>query len=153
MSDSLPHSARTNITMWLQKEIHLKPRARGFHLITGELLRELPELRDFRIGMMNVFIMHTSASLTLNENADPTVRQDFESFFNHAVPEDEPYYRHQDEGPDDLPAHIKSSILGYSLNIPITDGRPALGTWQGIYLCEHRNHGGSRRIVVTMQGE
>ncbi|MFA6970688.1 MAG: secondary thiamine-phosphate synthase enzyme YjbQ [Gallionella sp.] len=102
---------------------------------------------------MNVFIMHTSASLTLNENADPTVRQDFESYFNRAVPEDEPYYRHRDEGPDDLPAHIKSSMLGCSLNIPVTDGRPRLGTWQGLYLCEHRNHGGSRRVVVTLHGE
>ncbi len=139
--------------MWLQKEINLKSRSRGFHLITDELLRELPELRDFKIGMMNVFIMHTSASLTINENADPTVRQDFESYFNHAVPEDEPYYRHQDEGADDMPAHLKSSLLGSSLNIPITDGRPRLGTWQGIYLCEHRNHGGRRRIMVTIQGE
>jgi len=139
--------------MWKQKEIHLKPKSRGFHLITDELLRELPELRDLRIGMINVFIMHTSASLTINENADPTVREDFESYFNHAVPEDEPYYVHQDEGPDDLPAHLKSSILGSSLMIPITDGRPRLGVWQGIYLCEHRNHGGSRRLVVTIQGE
>lgn len=103
--------------------------------------------------MMNVFIMHTSASLTINENADPTVRQDFESWFNHAVREDESYYLHQDEGPDDLPAHLKASLLGCSLNIPISNGRLALGTWQGIYLCEHRNHGGSRRIVVTVQGE
>ena len=139
--------------MWLQKEISLKPRARGFHLITGELLRELPELGNFRVGIMNIFILHTSASLTLNENADPTVRQDFESFFNRAVPENEPYYRHQDEGSDDLPAHLKASLLGSSLNIPLADGRPRLGTWQGIYLCEHRNHGGSRRIVVTLQGE
>lgn len=139
--------------MWLQKEISLKPRSRGFHLITDELLRELPGLRDFKVGMMNVFILHTSASLTLNENADPTVRQDFENFFNRAVPESEPYYRHQDEGSDDLPAHIKSSLLGNSLNIPISDGQLRLGTWQGIYLCEHRNHGGSRRIVVTVQGE
>ena len=139
--------------MWLQKEIQLKARSRGFHLITEELLYALPELRNFKIGMMNVFIMHTSASLTLNENADPTVRQDFESYFNRAVPEDEAYYRHQDEGSDDLPAHIKSSLLGNSLNIPVTDGRPKLGTWQGIYLCEHRNHGGSRRIIVTVQGE
>lgn len=138
--------------MWLQKEICLSAKPRGFHLITGELLRELPELRDFRIGMMNLFILHTSASLTINENADPTVRQDFESYFKRAVPEDQPYYRHQDEGPDDLPAHIKSSLLGSSLNIPVTDGRPTLGTWQGIYLCEHRNHGGSRRIVVTLHG-
>lgn len=139
--------------MWLQKEIRLKPRARGFHLVTDELLRELPELRDFRIGMMNVFIMHTSASLTINENADPTVRQDFESWFNHAVREDEPYYLHRDEGADDLPAHIKAALLGCSLNIPVSNGRPALGTWQGIYLCEHRNHGGGRRIMVTVQGE
>lgn len=139
--------------MWLQKEIRLTPRARGFHLITNEILRELPELRNVRIGMMNVFIMHTSASLTLNENADPSVRQDFESWFNHAVPENAPYYRHQDEGPDDMPAHLKASILGSSLNIPVTDGRPRLGTWQGIYLCEHRDHGGSRHVVVTVQGE
>lgn len=139
--------------MWLQKEIRLKPRARGFHLITDELLRELPELRDFHVGMMNVFIMHTSASLSINENADPTVRQDFESWFNHAVREDEPYYLHQDEGSDDLPAHIKASLLGCSLNIPVSNGQPRLGVWQGIYLCEHRNHGGSRRIVVTVQGE
>lgn len=139
--------------MWIQKEISLNARPRGFHLITEELLRELPELRQFKIGMMNVFILHTSASLTLNENADPTVREDFESWFNHAVSEDEPYYLHQDEGPDDLPAHIKSSLLGASLNIPIGNGRPRLGTWQGIYLCEHRNYGGNRRIVVTLQGE
>lgn len=139
--------------MWIQKEIQLKARTRGFHLITEELLRELPELRDFKVGMMNIFIMHTSASLTINENADPTVRQDFESYFNHAVPEGEPYYIHQDEGPDDLPAHLKSSLLGSSLNIPIADGRPRLGTWQGIYLCEHRNRGGSRSVVVTIQGD
>ncbi|HTN93599.1 MAG TPA: secondary thiamine-phosphate synthase enzyme YjbQ [Gallionella sp.] len=126
---------------------------RGFHLITGALLRELPELHDIRIGMMNILILHTSASLTINENADPTVRRDFESYFNHAVPEDEPYYLHRDEGSDDLPAHLKSSLLGHSLNIPIADGRLRLGTWQGIYLCEHRNHGGSRRLVVTIQGE
>lgn len=139
--------------MWIQKEIRLKPRSRGFHLITDEVLRELPELKGFKIGMMNVFIMHTSASLTINENADPTVRQDFESWFNRAVPEDAPYLLHQDEGADDMPAHIKASILGASLNIPIRDGRPALGTWQGIYLCEHRDNGGSRRIMVTLQGE
>jgi secondary thiamine-phosphate synthase enzyme len=139
--------------MWLQKEICLKPRARGFHLITEELLRELPELRDFKIGVMNVFILHTSASLTINENADPAVRQDFESYFNHAVPDDTPYFGHQDEGPDDMPAHLKASILGCSLNIPVTNGQPRLGTWQGIYLCEHRDNGGSRRVVVTVQGE
>lgn len=139
--------------MWIQKEINLKPRNRGFHLVTDELLRELPELSNFKIGMLNVFILHTSASLTINENADPTVRQDFESFFDHAVQESEPYYRHQDEGPDDLPAHLKASILGSSLNIPITNGQLRLGVWQGIYLCEHRNLGGSRRIVMTLQGE
>src|SRR5512135_1496707 len=154
----MPHTARKILTkrhddMWIQKEIRLKPRPRGFHLVTEELLHELPELRDFGIGMMNIFIMHTSASLTINENADPTVRKDFESFFNRAVPENEPYYLHQDEGSDDLPAHLKSSLLGASLNIPIADGRPKLGMWQGIYLCEHRNHGGSRRIIVTVQGE
>lgn len=139
--------------MWLQKEITLRPRSRGFHLITDELLRELPELSKFKIGMMNLFILHTSASLTLNENADPTVRQDFESHFNRAVPEGEAYYRHRDEGSDDLPAHIKSSLLGSSLNIPVANGQLKLGTWQGIYLCEHRNHGGSRRIMITVQGE
>jgi len=139
--------------MWLQKEIHLQPRPRGFHLVTEEVLRQLPELGEFRVGMMNLFILHTSASLTLNENADPTVRQDFENWFNRAVREDEPYYLHQEEGADDLPAHIKVSLLGASLNIPITRGRLALGTWQGIYLCEHRNQGGSRRLVVTVQGE
>ncbi len=139
--------------MWLQKEIHLKPRARGFHLISVELLSALPELRDFKIGMMNVFILHTSASLTINENADPTVRQDFESYFNHAVPDETPYFRHQDEGPDDMPAHLKSSLLGCSLNTPITNGQLRLGTWQGIYLCEHRDNGGSRTVAVTLQGE
>jgi secondary thiamine-phosphate synthase enzyme len=139
--------------MWLQKEIRLQPRPRGFHLVTDELLRALPELREFRVGMMNVFIRHTSASLTLNENADPTVRQDFEHWFNASVRENEAYYRHRDEGADDMPAHIKSSLLGASLDIPVANGRPALGTWQGIYLCEHRNHGGSRNLVVTVQGE
>lgn len=138
--------------MWLQKELCLPPKPRGFHLITRELLDALPELSGFRVGMMNLFILHTSAALTLNENADPTVRQDFESYFNRAVPETAPWL-HCDEGPDDLPAHIKSSLLGASLNIPVSQGRPALGTWQGIYLCEHRNHGGSRRILVTVQGQ
>ena len=139
--------------MWLQREIRLKPKPRGFHLVTDEVLRELPELLNVRVGLMNVFILHTSASLTINENADPTVRQDFENYFSRAVPEDEPYYRHQDEGSDDLPAHIKSSLLGSSLNIPVSEGRLKLGTWQGIYLCEHRNHGGSRRIIATVHGE
>lgn len=139
--------------MWIQREMQLKPRPRGFHLITEEVLRELPELRSFAIGMMNVFIMHTSASLTINENADPTVRADFERYFSRAVPEHGAGYMHQDEGTDDLPAHLKSSLLGSSLNIPIAGGRPRLGAWQGIYLCEHRNHGGSRRLALTIQGE
>jgi len=139
--------------MWLQKEIILESRTRGFHLITSNILQSLPELHRIKIGMMNLFILHTSASLTINENADATVRADFENYFSRAVPEDEPYYLHQDEGPDDMPAHLKSSILGHSLNIPISNGRPRLGTWQGIYLCEHRNHGGSRRLIVTLQGE
>ena len=139
--------------MWVQKEIYLKSKSRGFHLITAELLHEIPELRSFRIGMMNIFIQHTSASLTINENADPAVREDFERYFSRAVPEGEPDYLHQDEGPDDMPAHLKSSILGCSLNIPISDGHLRLGTWQGIYLCEHRNHGGSRSIIVTILGE
>lgn len=139
--------------MWIQKELVLKPKVRGFHLVTDEILRQLPELRDIRIGMMNVFIQHTSASLTINENADPSVRDDFESFFNHHVPENEPYYTHIYEGADDLPAHLKSSILGNSLNIPLTDGRLNMGTWQGIYLCEHRNHATPRHLVVTVQGD
>jgi len=139
--------------MWIQKEIRLKARPRGFHLVTEDILRQLPELEKISVGMLNVFIKHTSASLTINENADPTVRQDFESFFNRAVAEDEPYYKHTYEGSDDLPSHLKSSILGCSLNIPVTNGRLNLGIWQGIYLCEHRNHGGSRELVVTLQGE
>lgn len=139
--------------MWIQKDIRLKPRQRGFHLVTDEIISQLPELRDVNMGLLHVFIKHTSASLTLNENADPTVRQDFESFFNRAVPEDEPYYRHMDEGSDDMPAHIKSSLLGNSLTLPISKGRLNIGIWQGIYLCEHRNHGGSRSLVLTLQGE
>ncbi len=139
--------------MWLQKEIKLSPRKRGFHLVTDEILRQLPELRKLDIGLLNVFIKHSSASLTINENADPTVRVDFESYFNHAVPENEPYYQHVFEGSDDMPAHLKSSILGSSLNIPVTNGDLNLGIWQGIYLCEHRNHGGARSIVLTLQGE
>ena len=139
--------------MWIQEEICLEPKSRGFHLITDELLASLPEIRDFRVGMMNLFILHTSASLTLNENADPAVRLDFERFFNGIVPEPGAEYLHCEEGPDDLPAHFKSSLLGASLDIPVSNGRPRLGTWQGIYLCEHRNSGGRRRIVVTLQGE
>ncbi len=139
--------------MWIQKEMRLEPKARGFHLVTEEVLQRMPELRSIRIGMLNLFMLHTSASLAINENADPTVRQDFESFFNKAVPEGEPYYRHNDEGPDDLPAHLKSSLLGCSLNIPIANGRLRLGTWQGIYLCEHRDRGGPRSLVATIMGE
>jgi secondary thiamine-phosphate synthase enzyme len=139
--------------MWIQKQIQLKARSRGFHLVTDELLQQLPELHDVKIGILHSFLQHTSASLTINENADVTVRQDFEDYFNQLAPENEPYYRHLDEGADDLPAHLKSSILGCSLTIPITKGRLNLGTWQGIYLCEHRNHGGSRSIVVTINGE
>lgn len=139
--------------MWLQKNIQLKPRPRGFHLVTNEILAQLPELKNIKVGLLNVFIKHTSAALTINENADPTVRQDFESFFNRLVPEDEPYYRHNDEGSDDLPAHLKGSILGASLTIPVADGSLNVGIWQGIYLCEHRNHGGSRTLVITLNGE
>lgn len=139
--------------MWLQKEIRLQPRPRGFHLITDEIETALAELPPLQVGLLTLFIKHTSASLTINENADPTVRSDFESFFNRAVPENEPYYRHIYEGSDDLPAHIKSSLIGPSVQIPITRGRLNLGTWQGIYLCEHRNRGGSRQLVLTLQGE
>jgi len=139
--------------MWIQKEIQLKRRARGFYLITDEVLREVPELKILKVGMMNVFMKHTSAALTINENADPTVLSDFESYFNKAVPENEPYYQHTDEGSDDMPAHLKASLLGSSLNIPITQGQLNLGVWQGVYLCEHRNYAGTRTIVVTIQGE
>ena len=139
--------------MWVQKQIRLKARSRGFHLVTDEIMQQLPELSNFRVGMMHIFIQHTSASLTINENADRTVREDFEDFFNHTVPENEPYYRHIDEGSDDLPAHLKASLLGCELNIPVTNGRLNLGTWQGVYLCEHRKHGGSRTIVITVNGE
>jgi secondary thiamine-phosphate synthase enzyme len=139
--------------MWFQKEIQLTARTRGFHLVTEEILRQLPELEKFELGLLNILIQHTSAALTINENADPTVRGDFERFFNSAVPENEPYYQHLDEGSDDIPAHLKASILGASLTIPITQGRLNLGVWQGIYLCEHRNYGGSRRLVLTLNGE
>ncbi|NMB82265.1 MAG: YjbQ family protein [Ignavibacteria bacterium] len=140
--------------MTVQKEITLKPRPRGFHLITNEILQQLPELKSISKGIAHIFIQHTSASLTINENADPTVRSDMEKFFNRAVPEsDMKYYDHTLEGADDMTSHIKASLLGNSLTIPITDGELNLGTWQGIYLCEHRNYGGARRIVVTITGE
>ena len=139
--------------MWLQKDIQLRARSRGFHLITDEVLAQLPELAGVNIGLLHVHIKHTSASLTVNENADPTVRQDFESFFNHAVPENEPYYLHNDEGSDDMPAHLKASLLGSSITLPIKKGVLNIGIWQGIYLCEHRNYGGARSLVLTLQGE
>lgn len=139
--------------MWLQREIRLDPRPRGFHLVTREVLAALPELGELRVGLLHVLIQHTSASLTLNENASPDVRRDFESWFSRAVPERAPYWTHTLEGDDDMPAHIKASLLGPSLTIPIAAGQPALGTWQGIYLCEHRDHGGSRRLVATAWGE
>ena len=136
----------------IQKAISLRPYNRGFHLITTEILEALPEIRSINKGICQVFIQHTSASLTINENADPTVREDFESHFNKMVPENAPYYLHNYEGPDDMPAHIKASLLGPSLMIPVTNGKLNLGTWQGIYLCEHRDHGGSRRIVISILG-
>jgi secondary thiamine-phosphate synthase enzyme len=135
-----------------QKEIKLKERKRGFHIITHDIEDAVKEIREIKIGICHVFIQHTSASLTINENAAPDVRKDFEMFFNKAVPENDPDYKHDDEGPDDMPAHLKSSILGCSVSIPIRDGELALGTWQGIYLCEHRDEGGDRKIVVTMIG-
>ena len=139
--------------MWLQKTITLKAQRRGFHLITSEILEQLPELANVNIGLAHLFIQHTSASLTINENADPTVRQDMESHFNHFVPENQSYYLHDYEGPDDMPAHIKATLVGNSITIPIKQGRLALGTWQGIYLGEHRNHASSRSVVVTINGE
>ncbi|HMV48092.1 MAG TPA: secondary thiamine-phosphate synthase enzyme YjbQ [Blastocatellia bacterium] len=137
---------------WIQKEFSLKARPRGFHLITRDVLEQLPELREIETGILQLFIQHTSASLTINENADPDVRGDMERHFNTAVPENAPYYEHTLEGSDDMPAHIKASILGPSLSIPVGRGQLRLGTWQGIYLCEHRNHGGARRIVATLFG-
>jgi len=137
---------------WYQRELVLSSRPRGFHLITREVVGQLPELGHFAIGLAHLFISHTSASLALNENADPTVRADMEAYFNRLAPENAPYYRHTSEGPDDMPAHLKAVLLGSSLTLPITDGRLALGTWQGIYLCEHRDDGGPRRIVVTLSG-
>jgi secondary thiamine-phosphate synthase enzyme len=138
---------------WIQKEIILAPRPRGFHLITEEVVRALPELARFRIGVAHFFIQHTSASLCVNENADPTVRVDLERGFDTLAPENAPYYRHTVEGPDDMPAHIKTALIGTSVSVPITDGRLNLGTWQGLYLCEHRDRARSRRVVATVSGE
>lgn len=139
--------------MWQQCLLTLKPRSRGFHLVTDELVAKLPMLADYRVGMAHLLLQHTSASLTLNENCDPSVRSDMEAHLHRLAPEDAPYYRHTYEGPDDMPAHIKSSLLGVSLQLPVRDGQLALGTWQGIWLGEHRVDGGARKVLVTLQGE
>ena len=137
---------------WYQRELILPASPRGFHLITREVVSQMPEIGRFAVGLAHLFIRHTSAALALNENADPTVRADMEAHFNRLAPQNAPYYRHTSEGPDDMPAHLKAVLLGSSLTIPISNGRLALGTWQGIYLCEHRDDGGPRRIVVTLSG-
>ncbi|MCY1330523.1 secondary thiamine-phosphate synthase enzyme [compost metagenome] len=139
--------------MWQQTLITLRPRPRGFHLITDEILAALPELRRYRVGLLHLWLQHTSASLTVNENADPAVRRDFERFFNRLVPQGESDYEHDYEGPDDLPAHFKGSLLGCQLSLPVHDGQLAMGTWQGVYLGEHRDQGGARRILATLHGE
>lgn len=136
----------------IQKEFSLKARSRGYHLITNDILAAIPEIKQIKYGQLQVFIKHTSASLTINENADPTVREDFESHINKMIPENMPYYKHDYEGADDMPAHIKASMLGSSVTIPITNGKPNMGIWQGIYLGEHRNYGGERNIVLTLMG-
>ena len=141
------------MSYWFQKEIKFVARSRGFHLITYELVQHLSELRFLSCGLLHLFLYHTSAALTVNENADPDVRADFESFFNRAIPENSPYFRHVCEGSDDMPAHLKSSLLGAELTLPVANGRLRLGTWQGIYLCEHRNHAGARRVVATLHGQ
>lgn len=139
--------------MWFQKTLTLSPKSRGFHLVTSELMGQLPEMREYRVGLAHFLLLHTSASLTLNENADPDVRRDMERQFQALVPEGAPFFTHVMEGDDDMPAHVKSSLLGVSLTLPIASGRLKLGTWQGIYLGEHRNRGGSRQLVVTLNGE
>ena len=139
--------------MWTQRRIRLRPLPRGFHLVTREIAEELPELAELRVGLAHLHLLHTSASLTLNENASPDVRADFESWFDRAVPEDAAYWTHTTEGPDDMPAHIKASLLGPSLTLPVRDGAFALGTWQGVYLCEHRDDGGARSLIATLLGE
>ena len=139
--------------MWIQRQISLEPRRRGFHLVTREVLASLPELGDLEVGILQLLIQHTSASLALNENASPDVRADFETWFSQAVPEGESYWTHTLEGDDDMPAHIKAALLGPSLVLPVSGGRLALGTWQGIYLCEHRDHGGSRTLMATAWGQ
>jgi secondary thiamine-phosphate synthase enzyme len=139
--------------VWIQRRIDLRARPRGFHLVTSEIVDGVPELESISVGIATVFVQHTSASLTLNENASPDVRRDFAAWFDRAVPDGADYFAHSLEGPDDMPAHIKSSLTGSSLVLPVARGRLALGTWQGIYLCEHRNNGGSRSVVVTAFGE
>ena len=139
--------------MWQQKEISLTRFCRGFHIITDEIIKQIPEIINISKGLLHIFIKHTSASLTINEGADPTVRDDFETHFSKTVPDNAPHYLHKAEGPDDMPAHLKSSILGSSISIPILDGKLNLGTWQSIYLCEHRNYGGNRKLVLSIQGE
>ena len=138
---------------WFQKTIMVEGKNRGFHLITNQILDQTPEISEFKIGMLHLFLKHTSASLTINENADSTVREDMETHFNQSVPENVSYYKHTMEGPDDMPAHIKSSTIGNNLTIPISEGKLVLGTWQGIYLCEHRNHAYSRKIIATINGK
>lgn len=152
-SPFIPHPSALLIMDWFQKEIRLSPKSRGFHLVTREVVEQVPEIGRFSIGLAHIFIQHTSASLCINENADPTVRADMERHFNQLAPENDPYFEHTAEGPDDMPAHIKAVLLGSSVTIPITNGRLNLGIWQGIYLCEHRNRGGGRRLVITLQGK
>ena len=151
--DWAPPFAPQSRAVWVQKQIVLRARPRGFHLVTDEIVEGVPELRRLSVGMALLFIQHTSASLTLNENASPDVRRDFAAWFDRAVPDDADYFAHTLEGPDDMPAHIKSALTGVSLALPIRDGGLALGTWQGIYLCEHRDNGGARKLVVTAFGE
>jgi secondary thiamine-phosphate synthase enzyme len=139
--------------MWIQKEITLKPRCKGFHLVTDEILLNIPEIITLKIGLINILLKHTSASLTLNENADPDVRRDMKKYFDELVPENKKYFEHTSEGADDMPAHLKTSLLGNSISIPITNGKLNLGIWQGIYLCEHRNYGGERKLLITINGE
>lgn len=139
--------------MWIQKTITLSSKSRGFHIITPDVINQIPAIEKIKTGILHLFIKHTSASLTINEDADPTVRTDFESHFNLLVPENQSYYQHTFEGPDDMPAHLKASLLDSSVSIPITDGKLNLGTWQGIYLCEHRDRGSARKLVATIHGE
>jgi secondary thiamine-phosphate synthase enzyme len=141
------------MSYWYQTQISLKAQSRGAHIVTYEVLKHLPELSDVKVGNLHLFLQHTSASLTINENADPTVRSDLKAFMDHCVPENQDYFLHTLEGADDMPAHIKSALLGFDLNIPISQGKLMLGTWQGIYLMEHRNHAGKRKIVATISGQ